>query len=206
MKPFLPIIIVSGASLCKRGAQRWGRILFSNVSLLIALISIISCAEADTTYYRGARVNFSYSYTNTIPELNSALGSYGEFCTIRSDGSNFIFTGLKGSTTRPFTAIETRVHPALGLSGLIVGLPNIPELGADQPRVMAFDLSCPCYEEFDTTRNLTLFAGGQASCTRCGRTYDLNNLGIVIKGSSGRNLYRYHASYNQFGNSLTISN
>lgn len=165
-----------------------------------------SCQKADNIYYTGARVSFTYTYTNTVPELNAALGGFGEFCTIRMDGANFIFTGLKSSTTRPLTAVDTRVHPSLGLSGLIVGCPNIPELGSDVARVVAFDLACPCYEDFASTRNLQLQAGGLASCSRCGRTYDLNNQGIVAKGDAGRALFRYRAAYNQFGNTLSVNN
>ena len=47
---------------------------------------------------------------------------------------------------------------------------------------------------------------GRAACTRCGRTYDLNNLGIVVEGPAGRSLYRYRATYNQFGNTLSVNN
>lgn len=181
----------------------WGM----NFSLFIFLLSfILSCEKADNRYYTGARVNFTYTYTNTIPELNAALGSMGEFCTIRMDGQNFIFSGLKTSTTRPMTAADTRVHPALGLAGLIVGLPNMPEVGSDVSRVVAFDLACPCYEDFDFPRNLQLQAGGYAYCSRCQRTYNLNSEGIVSNGSSGRALYRYRITYNAFGNTVSISN
>ncbi len=185
----------------------WGHCRWYCLSVLgVLLLLLTACSDSEKIYYTGARANFTYTATNTVAELNSALGSLGEFCTIRTDGTNFIFTGLKTSTTRPMTAIETRVHPALGLSGLIVGLPNIPEMGYDSPRVVAYDLACPCYDDFATTRNLKLQTGGLATCDRCGRTYDLNNLGIVSKGPSGRSLYRYRATYNQFGNSLTVSN
>lgn len=166
----------------------------------------ISCQKADNIYYTGARVSFTFTYTNTVPELNAALGGFGEFCTVRMDGTNFIFSGLKTTTTRPLTAADTRVHPALGLSGLIVGCPNIPEPGADVAHVVAFDLSCPCYDDFSSTRNLQLQAGGLAYCSRCGRTYDLNSQGIVAKGDAGRALYRYRATFNQFGNTLIVSN
>lgn len=186
--------------------RRFALLFFVTLSLSSILPFFFACSSADHTYYTGARVSFTYTYTNTIPELNSALGSMGEFCTIRINGTNFIFTGLKTSTTRPLTAVDTRVHPTLGLSGLIVGLPNMPEMGADAPRVVAFDLACPCYDEFDTTRNLQLQSGGRATCSRCGRTYDLNNLGIVADGPAGRSLYRYRATYNQFGNTISVNN
>lgn len=174
--------------------------------LLTACVLLLACTEAEHPYYTGARASFSYTATNTIPELNSALGSMGEFCTIRMDAKGFIFTNLRTSTTRPFTAIETRVRPGLGLSGFIVGLPNMPEMGADVPRVVAFDLACPCYDDFDTTHNLRLQNGGRATCDRCQRTYDLNNRGIVAEGPAGRSLYRYRANYNPLGYTLTVNN
>lgn len=174
-----------------------------NFSLFILLFS---CQKAENIYYTGARVSFTYTYTNTVPELNAALGGFGEFCSVRLNGNNFIFKGLKSTTTRPLTAVDTRVHPQLGLSGLIVGCPNIPEMGSDVARVVAFDLACPCYNDFSSTRNLDLQAGGLAHCSRCDRTYDLNNQGIVAKGESGRPLFRYRASYNQFGNTLVVNN
>lgn len=177
----------------------------STFSFLLSNI-LTSCQKANDIYYTGARVSFTYTYTNTVPELNSALGGFGEFCTIRLDGNNFVFSGLKSTTTRPLTAVDTRVHPALGLSGLIVGCPNIPEPGADVAHVVAFDLACPCYDDYASTRNLQLQAGGLAMCSRCGRTYDLNNQGIIAKGDAGRALYRYRAAYNQFGNTLSVNN
>lgn len=186
--------------------RRFALLVFSFFFVCSFLAFLLACSQAENTYYTGARANFTYTYTNTVPELNTALGSRGEFCTIRNDGANFIFTGLKSSTKRPLTAVEARVHPALGLSGLIVGLPQTPEMGADAPRVVAFDLACPCFDDFNTTRNLELQIGGRASCSRCGRTYDLNNLGIVATGPAGRSLYRYPADYNPLGNTLTVIN
>ena len=173
---------------------------------VFTLIILIACQKADELYYRGALVSFTYTNTNTVPELNAALGSMGEFCTIRMDGQNFIFSNLKTTTTRPLTAADTRVHPALGLAGLIVGLPNIPDVGADVSRVTAFDLACPCYDDYDTPRNLQLRPGGFAYCSRCQRTYNLNSQGIVAEGQPGRSLYRYRITYNAFGNTVSITN
>ncbi len=194
--------VVRGHSSPKRALSY----LIFYILYFIFTLSLFSCQKADSTYYTGARVNFTFTYTNTVPELNAALGGFGEFCTVRLDGNNFLFSGLKSTTTRPLTAVDTRVHPALGLSGLILGRPNIPEPGADVARVVAFDLACPCYDDFSTTRNLQLQAGGMAYCSRCSRTYDLNNQGIVAKGDAGRALYRYRANFNSFGNTLSVSN
>ena len=183
------------------------RSLLAFLILCCSSLILLSCDKADNLYYRGTKAKFSYSFTNTIPELNAALNGYGEFCTIRTNGDTFIFANLKSSTTRPYTKAEQQIKPMLGLSGFIVGRTNMPDIGAEEPAIVAFDLACPCYDEYATTRNLLLQDGGLAICNRCGRTYDLNNvMGVVVKGPTGRGLYRYPVSYNAMGNTLKVMN
>ena len=93
----------------------------------------------------------------------------------------------------------------LGLSGLIVGLPNIPELGKTESQVVCFDLACAnCYEDYHITKPLTLHNDGTATCAGCKRTYNLNSTGFISNGEPGRALYRYRVSY--VGNTLVVSN
>ena len=47
---------------------------------------------------------------------------------------------------------------------------------------------------------------GYVECTGCGRSYDLNNNGIVSNGETGRALFRYRVNYYQSTNSLSIDN
>lgn len=84
----------------------------------------------------------------------------------------------------------------MGLSGFIIGLPNMPELGAITSRPVCYELACiNCYNDNNFAHDVTLMAGGQAKCDRCGRVYNLNDQGIIISDHTGRKLDRYHISY-----------
>ena len=154
-----------------------------------------SCSKPENLY-SSRPVYFVYTQTNTVPQLNIALNSQGEFCAITVDGSHYIFSSPTGSTQTNRVALQNYQNFRLGLSGLIVGLPNIPEPGADVPHVVCFDLACPtCYEEATIAKPLSLSESGRATCPRCKRIYDLNNQGIVATGTAGRSLYRYRVSF-----------
>lgn len=163
--------------------------------LLFILQLLLACSKAENLY-TSRPVYFVCTNTNTVPQLNIALNSPGEFCAITVDASHFIYTSPTGSTPTNRTALQNYQNFRLGLAGLIVGLPNIPEPGADLPRVVCYDLACPnCYENLTIAKALTLIEAGRAHCGRCSRTYDLNNLGIVATGTAGRSLYRYRVSF-----------
>jgi len=131
----------------------------------------------------------------------------GEFCTVTPNGNNFVFANTKSSTSVARTAIDQRTSVVLGVDGLIIGLPNIPEMGYDMPQVVCFELACPnCYSDFGITRRVTLKTGGKARCGRCTREYDLNNQGMIASDTTGISLYRYRVSYNQLSNTLVVSN
>lgn len=138
----------------------------------------------------------------------------GEWCTITTftkdvDGHNWVYVSFanpQGSTPWPLVKANSYTGFYLGLSGgLIVGLPNIPEVGTEYPVVTCFDLACRnCYEVRNTTPRLTLQEGGYAFCSKCQRTYSLNNMGQVAKGDAGQPLYRYRVYYGN--NTLSINN
>ncbi|MDE5560993.1 MAG: hypothetical protein K2J00_04200, partial [Bacteroidaceae bacterium] len=89
----------------------------------------------------------------------------------------------------------------------IVGLPNMPEMLAQESHVTCYDLCCPnCYHDYNVSRHLDLHIGGTASCVSCRRAYDMNNLGIVSRGNGGRSLFRYYISYSHPTQTLTINN
>jgi len=146
---------------------------------------------------------FVCSNTNTIPALNAALGSPGQFCTIRlsDNGTQYLFNGSPGKN------VSASDKFCLGLQGgLIVGLPNIAEPGSDQPRVVCFDLVCRnCYDNLTITRQLSVDGNrGTATCNKCNRVYNLNNQGIISSGDPGSSLFRYRVSYIPY--TLTVSN
>ncbi len=174
--------------------------------LVVAAFGAASCSEDKVeNRYTSLPANFVYRYTNTVPQLNSALNNLGEFATIRLDRDYYYFSNLTGTTQVNKTALSNYQNVHMGLCGFIVGLPNIPEPGSDVSTVVCYDLACPnCYEALAITRTLTLREGGYASCTSCDRTYNLNSQGIVSQGTGGKSLYRYRVSYGN--NTLAISN
>nr|MCR4591599.1 hypothetical protein [Bacteroidaceae bacterium] len=115
-----------------------------------------------------------------------------------------VFKGTSTTSSVPLTALVGYTGFNLGLSGLIVGLPNIPEIGKTESQVVCFELACSnCWEDYNITKPLVV-SEGVATCNSCKRTYDLNNTGFITKGEVGRPLYRYRVSY--VNNTLVVSN
>lgn len=149
---------------------------------------------------------FMFTPVNSISQIYTSCESMGEWCSIELKGNKFLFTkadGSQGIANR--TALDGYTGFYMGLSGFIVGLPNIPEIGETVCIVTCYDLACRnCYDDFIVARRLVLQEGGLAYCSRCQRTYDLNNTGKVVKGDAGKPLYRYRVYYGN--NTLNINN
>lgn len=172
--------------------------------VLATLAAATSCTEGDTLYCKFP-ARFVVDNIYSVPQLYTACNSMGQFCTIRAVNQQYIFSDSKGSTPVNQTALGNYSGFYMGLSGFIVGLPYIPEMGHDFSQVVCFDLACPnCYQDFNITKRMTLQADGTVRCGSCSRTYDLNNQGLVSSGEPGRRLYRYRVSY--ISNTLVISN
>lgn len=171
--------------------------------LSFQLLLFGACTPATDDLYADYPARFSVQYVSTIPQLSAALNGYGEYATIRYQNNYFIYSNLKTSIEVPRKATEKGFM--MGVSGFIVGRSNMPELGSDQYPVMCYDLACPnCFSNDNIAKNLILQDGGFVSCIRCGRTYNLNNQGIVSQGDEGLKLYRYRATYS--GNTFSIQN
>lgn len=139
--------------------------------------------------------------------LFTACESMGEYCTITSNGLQFIFTDATGKSDHPINILaeDERKGYYLGLSGFIVGRLTIPEMGESNTRVVCYDRACSnCYQSYNITKPLVLLTGGYAKCNSCGRTYNLNDIGNISDGPGGRSLYRYRVNY--IGNALVINN
>lgn len=166
-----------------------------------ALAALCGCKGDDDAHSTFCNMPARLMVQNTLqaPALHNALNNMGEFCTVTTtkDGKRFAFKGSGKETSYiNITADNDYSGFFLGLSGLIVGLPNIPEMGKDVPSVVCFDLACSnCYEAYTITKPLAMQDGGYGKCASCGRTYNLNDNGIVASGPAGRNLYRYRVSY-----------
>jgi len=179
--------------------------------LWVFLLLLAGCGDGViSNKYCNLPARFDFRPVNSISQLYTSCESMGEWCTITLDnsGNKFLFskpTGAPGEANR--LAIEGYTGFYMGLSGFIVGLPNIPEMGESIPVVTCYDLACSnCHIETGyMTRRLILQEGGYAHCNRCLRTYDLNNTGQVTpQGPVGSPLYRYRVYYGN--NTLSINN
>lgn len=176
------------------------------LALSLTLLSLTGCDEADVSQkYCNLPARFSFSPVSSVSQLYTACNSMGQWTTITLSGNRFLFANPQGSTPVNITQANNYTGFYLGLCGLLVGLPTIPELGSDYSVVTCYDLACSnCYEQDYITKPLTLQTGGEATCPRCHRTYDLNNLGLVSRGEAGKQLYRYRIAY--ANNSLVVNN
>ena len=172
---------------------------------------LCACVDDSETPYARHPAFFRFSPVTAAPKtLMPALANPGEWCSVVRTGSvyQFVSTTQGMTDTYPQTSLE-QYGQTLWLSGLIVGTPTVPEMGADGFYPVAFDLVCPnCYEEGGITRALTIVSPipGRAKCSRCGTLYDLDNGGIVLEGSAARHsrLYRYRCHYQN--NTFVVQN
>ncbi len=174
-------------------------------SLLFSLsLLFVACSgELVGNKYCDLPARFVFTPVNSISQLRTSCESMGEWCSIEADGNRFLFTkpdGSQGIANRLQITGYTGFY--MGLTGFIVGLPTIPEMDALQPVVTCYDLACRnCYDDFYVARRLELREGGFAYCSRCQRTYNLNNTG---QSDNGKPLFRYRVYYGN--NTLSISN
>jgi hypothetical protein len=98
------------------------------------------------------------------------------------------------------TAEEVEAKFILGLNnGIIVGFQTLNTEGTTGGFV-GYDVQCPnCVRRENNTVNpnyrVNMESSGIATCTKCGKKYDMNNGGIIQNGEEGdRGLDKYVAS------------
>ncbi len=141
-----------------------------------------------------------FSYDNSLyldPVLSSATnnGSRGVFCQISEESRGgvkyLVFTSSNGETSRQKeTALELQANYVLGINnGIIVGFQTLITDGA-YGGFIGYDVQCPnCVRSNNNYINPTypvrMASSGIATCSKCGRKYDMNNGGIIQNGSEG---------------------
>lgn len=184
------------------------------IAMLVVLVAtgiVSSCEKADSRFSTYT-ARFTYTPVNAKPNLYRACTSHGEFCSITyPPGQNYVIKSPSTPSVIDYiqrTALHGYTGFILGIgNGLIVGLPSIPELLAQESQVTCYDLCCSnCFLEFHILKQLELHVGGIATCSSCNRNYDLNNQGIVAKGDAGRSLFRYYVNYYSPTLTLAINN
>ena len=178
-----------------------------HILFIVCCLLLISCRDGNVNNkFCNLPARLNIDNVLQAPVLYTSCESWGEFCSVTTDGQRFIFTDATNhSSAINIAGLAGYSTYYLGLSGFIVGRLTIPEIGEDVARVVCYDRACSnCYQNYTITKPLVLQVGGYAKCYSCGRTYNLNDIGTISDGPAGRNLYRYRVSY--VGNALIINN
>lgn len=188
------------------------------VKLLCALLLylFVACDNAETEY---SDESCYFVFDNSIhqdPTLASAMNpnAPGIFCRITesqvSGVTVFTFANNQGGepTTKKATAIDTQRSRKLGKQkGIIVGYGNGD---ITNPVFYAYDNQCPNCVTTSGLQDyqLTMTDVGLATCSKCHRSYDMNNGGYETSGKGGEytRLTRYRASTTGALGLLTVSN
>ena len=175
--------------------------------LLFSLLSIFafpSCEDDANSEYAQSPAYFRVQPVSAVQPLYAALNSPGVFCKVTFSTNYYHFVNNHGQSAQMNrTALDAYGKPKY-ISGFIIGTPNVPDpYGRMQP--LAFDLVCPtCYNEALIQRSLDINEQGEAHCSRCKTTYDLNNTGFPKDGPGTSVMLLYHL---QYGNdALFVSN
>lgn len=185
-----------------------------NVLVALMVTGILSACEKAEDLYSRYYAYFRYTPVSAKPNLYRACTSLGEFCAITyppGSAQNYV---IKSPTTPsavdyiPRTALQGYRDFILGVGGgLVLGMPMIPEMLEQESNVVCYDLCCSnCYQDYHIQKHMNLRPEGQATCISCGRTYDLNNMGVVSAGEAGRSLFRYYVHYHIATQTITVSN
>ena len=166
---------------------------------------ILSCSVDNE--YSSQPCYFAYQNSNYLDEtLATAMNSQsrGVFCQIsesRNGGVTYLnFKNNQGlSSQKKETALEQQTAYVIGLNnGIIVGFQTLN----DTPNggFAAYDLQCPnCVRRHDSYTNpkywLVMSTSGIATCSACGKHYDMNNRGVIQDGEADDvNLTQYVAT------------
>lgn len=168
---------------------------------------MLSACDSDTTgRYANLRAFFRFSPVSSAPVLQQALYNPGTYCKITFTSQYYIFTNAQGQTSQANRTAQDAYGRPVYVSGFVVGLSSMTDRNG-QFLLQAFDLVCPnCYVDAAIQRSLDFSSSDSEMlvCSRCQRTYNLRNEGIVSSGSQGRPLFLYPISLAQ--DAVLISN
>lgn len=162
------------------------------IFILLCLIGLVSC-DGDSPY-SGYAAYFSVDATHH--PFNQIYG-VGQYIRIkRKTRSTYEVTDVLGNKyEKQLSEYEVRQGFQYGYGGFIVGTNY-------EGTLMAYDWACPNCDM--SIHRLELNDIGQATCSNCNTTYDLNIGGIPIEGTSRERLWQYRIF--QAGNIITIQN
>ena len=180
------------------------------MGMLLGFLFFSSCSTDDFEYENKHQCYFTFDCgIHPGTSLQSCLNpmSPGLFCMVWKQEvgvTRHIQMQLYNRQTEDVpitTAIETRRSCILGAkNGLVIGCSTL-----NNGQLYAFDRICPNCEKTGLFKALQWENSGLwLKCPQCGRAYDLNNNGFIVKGESGDKLMRYRASYGN--NVLMVGN
>lgn len=170
------------------------------VAGLLSMTLLSACGDAESEFSTAPCSVYIDNQTHNNATLAEAMTPLsGIFVTItttsKSGAQYFVFTNNQGRSSQVvFDAKDKQRQQAgqliLGLNGaIIVGY------GFSTSPFYAYDRECPnCFDSNALPLHsypLKLNSAGIASCSKCQRTYDLNNGGIIASGNGGKKLTRY---------------
>jgi len=171
------------------------------------LLTLHGCAENEysTKYY--CRFTF-YSDKHAGNLIDMSISSISEFVmvSVYIGNPSYIKAQTVAKTEPIYITTEIELN---ALKNAQMGASNLLILGQSiyDNILYAYDGNCPtCLGDYDLySAPLTFTNSGQwVKCAKCGRSYDLNNGGVVAEGDGGSSLMKYHISYN--GSVLNVSN
>lgn len=172
--------------------------------LLTALLLLFACTDDAEYVYSSYSAYFRYDQVLTTTPLYQALVTPGQYCMVWVSGQYLKFQSLTQSQDVLLTAVAN-YDTFESWAGFILGYSNVPDMTTGTLPIVAYDRVCPnCFEEDNISKALGLLENGFASCSRCDRVYDLNNLGVLYSGEEGIKLFRYKVAYN--GSNLVYVN
>ncbi len=172
------------------------------ILILLSLLPLFTAScerNSYSTFSKKYLVTFSYGIAQA--PFNQ-ITTPGRFVSARISGTVLKTVNSDGETTDlELTEIQAR-NFRMGLAGLIIGTPTFNN---DDMSVWAYDLGCPVCDV--ASARLRFDVLGQATCSKCGNSWDLNSSGFPTTNESGnvRTLYRYPV-YRAADGSVTVSN
>ena len=184
--------------------------LTSSLAFVVSLFAflVFTSCQAENEYSTWP-CRFAYdNSTHQDATLASAMDVNvpGMFCLITESvrgGVKYLNfrSNYNAVSSLPETEAEKRAEYILGLNnGIIVGFQNAMLDDSGRARFVAYDVQCPnCVRLSGNTLSpnfgVSMDDKGIATCSKCGRKYDMNSGGILQNGQEGdTGLEKYAAS------------
>ena len=196
---------VMGVRCWVMGVRRWVMGVGCWVMAVGCWVMAVGCSSE--TEFSSSPCYFAFQNATFLDQtLATAMNpsSRGVFCLItESTYGGFSYVNFQNnlglSSRQQETVMEQRTNYVIGMNnGIIVGYQTLNE--TPNGGFTAYDQQCPnCVRKHSSYTNpnyrLTMAGSGIATCSKCGKHYDMNNRGVIQDGEEGDvNLTQYVAT------------